>query len=68
MSIKNTKRNGQSIYYIKYVTCAKVLQDLNSASDFDSTSESDNSESDFSSVFINLDICIFLALYLHSSK
>ena len=30
--------------------------------------ESDGSESDFSSVFINLDICTFLALYLHSSK
>ena len=28
MSIKNTKRNARSIYYIKYVTCAKVLQDL----------------------------------------
>ena len=31
-------------------------------------SESDDSESDFSSVFINLDICIFFTLYLHSSK
>ena len=29
MSVKNTKRNVQSICYIKYVTCAKVLQDLN---------------------------------------
>ena len=29
MSIKNTKRNERSIYYIKYVTCATVLQDLN---------------------------------------
>ena len=28
MSIKNNKRNARSIYYIKYVTCAKVLQDL----------------------------------------
>ena len=28
MSIKNTKRNARSIYQIKYVTCAKVLQDL----------------------------------------
>ena len=38
---------------------------INSASNFDpifseSKSESDDSESDFSSVFINLDICIFL--------
>ena len=36
---------------------------INSASDFDSASESD-----FSSVFMNLDICIFFILYLHSSK
>ena len=28
MAIKNTKRNARSLYYIKYVTCAKVLQDL----------------------------------------
>ena len=41
---------------------------INTASDFDSTSESDDSESDFSSVFINQGICIFLVLYLHSSK
>ena len=34
----------------------------------DSKSESDDSESDFNSVFINLDVCIFLALNLHSSK
>ena len=33
--------------------------DINSASNFDYSSES-NSESDFSSVFMNLDICIFL--------
>ena len=31
---------------------------INSVSDFDFASESD-SESDFSSVFMNLDICIF---------
>ena len=34
----------------------------------ESKSESDDSESDYSSVFINLDICIFFTLYLHSSK
>ena len=40
---------------------------INSASDFDSTSESGSeSESGFSSVFINLGICIFFTLYLHS--
>ena len=46
---------------------------INSLSNFDPTfseskSESDDSESDFNSVFINLDVCIFLALNLHSSK
>ena len=46
---------------------------INSLSNFDPTfseskSESDDSESDFSSVFMNLDICIFFTLYLHSSK
>ena len=34
----------------------------------DSESEPNYSESDFNSVFINLDICIFFTLYLHSSK
>ena len=34
----------------------------------DSKSQFDDSESDFSSVFINLDICIFFAVYVHSSK
>ena len=29
MSIKNMKRNARSIYEIKYVICAKVLQDFN---------------------------------------
>ena len=44
---------------------------INSVSDFDSASESDpklESESDFSSEFMNLDICIFFTLYLGSSK
>ena len=44
---------------------------INSVSDFDSTSNSDSDsyfESDFSSAFMNLDICIFFILYLHSSK
>ena len=34
----------------------------------ESKSDSGESESDFNSVFINLDVCIFFALYLHSSK
>ena len=33
----------------------------------ESKSESD-SESDFNSVFLNLGICVFFTLYLHSSK
>ena len=33
----------------------------------ESISESDDSESDFSLLFMNLDIFIFFTLYLHSS-
>ena len=40
---------------------------INSVLDFDSASQSD-SESDSSSAFMNLEICIFFTLYLHSSK
>ena len=40
---------------------------INSVSDFYSASEFD-SESDFSLVLMNLDICIFFILYFHSSK
>ena len=40
---------------------------INWASDFNSASES-NSEFYSSSVFMNLDICIFFTLYLQSSK
>ena len=38
---------------------------INSASNLDSFPES---ESEFSSVFMNLDICIFFSLYLHFYK
>ena len=42
---------------------------INSASNFDSSSESNSeSEPDFSSLFMNLDICVFSTLYLHFSK
>ena len=42
---------------------------INSASEFDSSSESDSDYySDFSLAVMNLDICIFFILYLHSSK
>ena len=41
----------------------------NSVLDFDPASESDSeSESDFSSVFMNQGICVFFILFLHSSK
>ena len=33
-----------------------------------SESESDDSESDFNLVFMNLNFCNFLVLYFHSSK
>ena len=35
---------------------------------YESKSESDDSESDFNYVFMNLGICIFFTLYLQSSK
>ena len=42
---------------------------INSASDFDPTFESGSeSESDFSSELMNLDISIFFTLYLNSAK
>ena len=40
---------------------------INSASNFDPIFKSE-SESESSSVLMNLDICIFFILYLHSSK
>ena len=63
-------------YMLKHKTENKMIHSesdfsfaINSVSDFDSASESNSeSESDFSSVFMNLDICIFFLLYLHSSK
>ena len=45
-----------------------VINSLSTFAPIFSESESDDSESDFNSAFINLDICIFFALYLHSSK
>ena len=42
---------------------------INSVTHFDSAFESNpESKSEFSSVFINLDIYIFFTLYLHSCK
>ena len=44
---------------------------INSAPDLDYTSEprsESGSESDFSSVFMNIGVCILFTLYLHSSK
>ena len=63
-------------YMLKHKTKSKMIHSesdfsfaINSVSDFDSASESDSEyESDFNSVFVNLDICIFFILYLHSAK
>ena len=44
---------------------------INLVSSFDSAYQSDSesdSESDSSLAFMNLDICVFFTLYLHSSK
>ena len=42
MSINNDKRNARSIYQIKYVTCAKVHQDLKSCYNAKKKKKSDN--------------------------
>ena len=63
-------------YMLKHKTENKMIHSesdfsfaINSVSDFDSASESNSeSESDFSSVFMNLHICIFSILYLHYTK
>ena len=53
--------------YLMHVKTQKFSFAINSVSDFDSASES-HSESDSSLAFMNLDICIFFTLCLHSSK
>ena len=45
-----------------------VINSLSTFAPIFSESESDDSESDFSSMFMNLDICVFLTLHLHSSQ
>ena len=45
-----------------------VINSLSTFTPIFSESKSDDSESDFNSVFINLDVYIFLAPNLHSSK
>ena len=47
MSIKNTKRNARSIYWIKYVTCANVLQDLKDNTYIDSSKEVNDKDPKF---------------------
>ena len=80
MKIKSEQQHHKNLTggSIKQSTIADYLESepdsnfaINSASNFDSFSESNSeseSEPDFSSVFMNLDICIFFTLYLHSSK
>ena len=58
--------NSKTKYSESELDCSFAI---NSVSDFDSASESDSEyESDFNSMFVNLDICIFFILYLHSAK
>ena len=47
MSIKNTKRNARSIYWIKYVTCANVLQNLKDNTYIDSSKEVNDKDPKF---------------------
>ena len=47
MSIKNTKHNARSIYWIKYVTCANVLQDLKDNTYIDSSKEVNDKDPKF---------------------
>ena len=65
---KPTKMHGSKLLRVKCLIQNQKLEPdsnfvINSASDFDSASESDSS-----SVLMNLDICIFFTLYLHSLK
>ena len=49
--------------------CNFAIHSASKFDSFDSTSKSDSeSQSDFSSVFMNLYICIFFYLYIDSSK
>ena len=41
---------------------------INSLSTFVPTFSGSKSESDFSSMFMNLEVCVSFTLYLHSSK
>ena len=44
MSIKNTRCNAQSICYIKYITCAKVLQDFKSRNQNNQNNQNQNNQ------------------------
>ena len=77
ISSKITFSKSTKNVWVKFITNKMTYSEsesdfsfaINSVSDFDSASKSDSdTESDFSSVFMNLDICIFFILYLHSSK
>ena len=68
--IKNFLRDCKKNLWGSFVTiCNYLLESSPSESLSESSSElSPESESDFSSVFMNLSVCIFFILYLHSSK
>ena len=52
-------QNQNQVFLIRYQLLSLFFSESKSESD---------SEPDFSAVFINLGICVFLTLYLHSSK
>ena len=55
------------MFYSKSLSESDFNFAINLLSTF-SESESDEADSDFNSLFMNLDICVFFTLYLHSSK
>ena len=67
---KQSYKKQPSMHYLKHNITMNKNYDYSASdsnSDFNSVSDSD-SDSDSNSVFINLDICAFFNLYLHSSK
>ena len=65
MSIKNTKRNVRSIYSIKYVTFAKVLQDLKRCYSAKKKKKSDNTLHRHAGIRVLNGRRSFLAIEIH---
>ena len=64
-SIQSQQKRMDKIYSESELDFSNFIINLVSSK---SKSESNDSESDFNSVFINFDICLFLPYILHSSK